>query len=117
MARGVRTSSTVNYRPPRIIAAELFVPSGQISRDVWNKTQTMGRVARGLCPVRTGKLRATITARRSPTATPDRPVYEVVAGKGLRYAAPMEFGFRHWRSGRFIPGHHFLEQALKSVRW
>lgn len=112
-----RVTTSVTYRPPRTVAAEVFSPGGKLYRDVWNKTQTVGRVARQLCPVRTGALKASIVARKANSWAPDRPVFEVAAGQGLRYAAPMELGFTHWKSHRWIEGHHFLATALRSVSW
>lgn len=116
MVSRARTKVTVKPRNINVVATELHNPNGVIARDVWNKTQKVAALARRKAPVKTGALRRSIVARKDMAAsTPARPVYEVTAGEGLRYAAPQELGFRHWRSGRFIPGKHFLRDAHNEI--
>lgn len=110
-----RTRVTVKMRPTDIIAEEIFAPGGVMASRAWGNTRTVAARARRNAPVRTGKLRRSIQARKAADSTRARPVYEVYSP--LKYAAPQETGFRHWRSGRFVPGFHYMRDALRSVRW
>jgi len=62
-----------------------------------------GEAARNT-PVRTGDLRRGWQHKKM-----GRYVHEV--SNDVEYAAPIEFGFKHWRNG-FIPGRHMLGQAV-----
>ena len=103
------------YVPPDRVAAEVFVETGQIAMFAWRRTQRVAAIARSLAPRKTGKLRSTIKARKAADSTPSRRVYETTCGAGIRYAAPQEFGYTHWRSGQWIEGRHFMERAHKQV--
>lgn len=74
--------------------------------------QASGRfVAQGakqLAPIDTGKLRDSIISEK----VKDR-VAKVAATAS--YAVYQEFGFHHWKSGKWIPGKHFMETALFSL--
>lgn len=105
----------VEMRPTREIAAETFAPAGTAYRTVWNRTQQAAAQARRLAPYDTGALRQSIHTRRAADDKPTERVFEVVAD--VKYAAAQESGFRHWRNGRFIPGYHYMRDALRSIRW
>lgn len=110
--------ANVTMRSPAFIAGQIFKPSGVAARTAWNKTQQVAAVARRLCPVDTGALRRSIKARKARDVAPTEIAYEVSAGGDqLKYAAAQEFGFVHYRSRRFIPGKHYLRDALRTVRW
>lgn len=39
----------------------------------------------------------------------------LVLGSPVKHTPFQNFGFRHWRSGRFIPGAHFLEAGMQAA--
>jgi hypothetical protein len=64
-------------------------------------------VARRLVPVDTGELRASIQV----VSEADGKRHHVIAT--ARHAEPQEFGFVHWKSGRFIPPRAYMRRALQ----
>ena len=62
--------------------------------------------ARQYAPVDTGELRASIHV----VSEADGKRHHVLAS--ARHAEPQEFGYIHWRSGRFIPPRAYMRRAL-----
>lgn len=107
----VKVTMDSNYE----IATKVFRPEGVASTKAWNRTQKVAAVGRRNASYKRGELVRSIRAQKSSIWRPDRPVYEVRAT--ANHAAPQEYGFVHWRSGRFIPGKHYLREANRTVRW
>lgn len=73
--------------------------------------EAAGRVlnaAQRLVPVDTGALRASLAVERRGDA-------EYAVGSDLAYAAPVEYGYRHYQSGRQIPAQPYLRPALDAA--
>lgn len=116
MADGVIISKIdVKMLPATLIAERIFAPSQKLPTQVWGKTRTAAAIARRFAPVKTRRLRSSIVARKAPDAKRSEPIYEVYSD--VRWAAPQEFGFVHWRSGKFVPGKHYMQRALRAITW
>ena len=64
------------------------------------------RRARATCPVDTGRLRNSIRYYRQPRTA--------VIATSVPYARFQEYGFRHYLSGKFIPGKHYMEKGYQA---
>lgn len=74
--------------------------------------------AKRLCPERTGALKKSLTWEVAPGGRKgwygsNRPWR---GEPSLEYAIYQEIGFRHWRSGKFIPGKAYLRTPLNTKR-
>ena len=95
-----------NNRFPEITKA---LP-GRVRQSAYQSAQALAARAKGLAPVDTGALRASIAVEQdrsaSGTYTDAFAVYSPLA-----YAVYQEYGFHHWRSGAFIPPQPFMSPA------
>lgn len=74
--------------------------------------------AKRLCPVRTGRLKRSLTWEVSEDGLTgwygsNRPWR---GEPSVPYAVYQELGFRHWRSGKWIPGKAYLRGPLVTKR-
>ncbi len=69
--------------------------------------------ARRIVPVKTGQLRDSIQPKRGEASRMGLSAeFEVTAP----HAAPIEYGFVHWRSGKFVGPFPYVRPALKKHR-
>lgn len=53
---------------------------------------------------------------RSLYAKLDRRSGQITAGARVKYAVFIEYGFRHWRSGKLIPARPIVRDAIRKHR-
>lgn len=69
--------------------------------------------ARRIVPVKTGELKRSIQPKRNEASRLSlNSEWEVTA----THAAPIEYGFVHWRSGKFVGPFPYVRPALKKFR-
>jgi HK97 gp10 family phage protein len=95
---------TVLY--PAQLAQLLASPAGVVGRDIARRAVQVDSVAKRMCPVDTGRLRASINWRME---TDSRGLLAVI-GTNVEYAPYQEFGTRH------MPAHPYLRPALGAAR-
>ncbi len=77
--------------------------------DIERMANRVQEFAQRVAPVDTGALEASIKVVKEADSH-----YRV--GSDLDYAAPVELGYRHHKSGRHIPAQPYLRPALDAVR-
>lgn len=71
---------------------------GPVGKEILRRTLQVERRAKGLCPVDTGRLRASITSRMGREASG----LAGIVGTSVTYAAPVEFGTRYMAARPFL---------------
>jgi HK97 gp10 family phage protein len=83
---------------PAAMAKLLEDIDGPVGKDIQRRTIQVERAAKRLCPVDTGRLRASIT---STVAVDAQGLYGIV-GTNVTYAAHVEFGTRNMAARPFL---------------
>lgn len=100
------------------ISPRTVLPREELVKRMEESVKLLCEEAKALCPERTGALRASLTWEVSEDGKKgwygsNRPWR---GEESVKYAYYQEVGFKHWRSGRWVPGFAYLRGPLYTKR-